>query len=213
MPSAAPDPSRRYPMPGVDRLVFLQAVVTNPRIEVGRFTYYDDPDGPEGFERNVLYHFDFIGDRLKIGPFCQVAAGATFIMNGGNHAQNGLSTYPFFAFGGEWAGRFEGETDAPLKGDTVIGADVWIGAKAVIMPGLTIGDGAIIGAHAVVTRDVAPYAVAAGNPAEEIRRRFDAATIEALLDLRWWDWPVERITQAIPALGRGDLAALRALAP
>jgi len=208
-----PDPARRFPMHGVDRLVFLQAVVKSPRIEVGRCTYYDDPDDPEGFERNVLYHFDVIGDRLKIGAFCQIAAGATFIMNGGSHAQSGLSTYPFFGFGGDWAGRFEGEADAPLKGDTVIGNDVWIGTRATILPGVTIGDGAIVGAHAVVTRDVAPYAVVAGNPAVEIRKRFDDATIEALLDLRWWAWPVERITQATPALGRGDIAALKALAP
>lgn len=200
-------------MPGVDRLVFLSNVVKNPRIEVGRFTYYDDPDDPEGFERNVLYHFDFIGDRLKIGAFCQIAAGATFIMNGGNHAQTGLSTYPFFAFGGDWAGRFAGETDFPMKGDTVIGNDVWIGTKAVILPGVTIGDGAIVGAHSVVTRDVPPYTIVAGNPATAIRTRFDDATIAALLELSWWAWPIERITQAIPALGTGDVAALRALAP
>lgn len=207
-----PSPDQRYPMPGVDRLVFLSTVVKNPRIEVGRYTYYDDPDDPEGFERNVLYHFDFIGDRLKIGAFCQIAAGATFIMNGGNHAQGGLSTYPFFAFGGDWAGRFEGETDFPMKGDTLIGNDVWIGTKAVILPGVRIGDGAIVGAYSTVTRDVPPYTIVAGNPAAAIRTRFDDATIAALLALKWWDWPIERITEAIPALGTGDVAALRALA-
>lgn len=205
-----PSPTQRYPMPGITRLVFLKNVLKNPAIQVGDFTYYDDPEGPEGFERNVLYHFDFIGDCLIIGKFCQIAAGARFIMNGGNHRMNGFSTYPFPIFGQGWKGHFEGELDVPFKGDTVIGNDVWIGHDALFMPGVRVGDGAIIGTRAVVTQDVPPYAVVGGNPARLIRYRFDDATIAALLRIRWWEWDIAKITRNLPAIGRTDLAALEA---
>ncbi|MEQ8965786.1 MAG: CatB-related O-acetyltransferase [Azospirillaceae bacterium] len=208
-----PSPDTRYPMAGIDRLVFLKTVVTNPNIRVGDYTYYDDPDDPTGFERNVLYHFDFIGDRLIIGRFCQIAAGATFVMNGGNHRTDGISTFPFAVFGQGWSDRFEGELAMPVKGDTVIGNDVWLGHDCMIMPGVTLGDGAIVATRAVVAGDVPPYAVVAGNPARVIRRRFDDAAIDRLLALKWWDWDIATITRAIPALAGADLDALEALAP
>lgn len=208
-----PDPLTRFPMPGIARLAFLKPVVQSPLIEVGEFTYYDDPDGPEAFERNVLYHFDFIGDRLRIGKFCQIAAKVTFIMNGANHPQGGLSAYPFFAFGGDWAAAWGDAQTGQNKGDTVIGHDVWIGTEAMILPGITIGHGAVIGARAVVTADVAPYTIVAGNPARPIRKRVPEAVAARLLALGWWDWPLPSITRAVGALAAGDIDALEALAP
>ncbi|MCZ8375583.1 MAG: CatB-related O-acetyltransferase [Beijerinckiaceae bacterium] len=207
-----PDPLERYPIQGWHGTAFLRAVVNDPRIEVGDFSYYDDSRGPEHFvARSVRYHFDFVGDRLVIGRFVAIAQGAQFIMNGANHPMGGFSTFPFGTFGfvpGEPMGA-EGD---PPRGDTIIGNDVWIGREAVIMPGVRIGDGAIIGAHAVVARDVAPYAIVVGNPARETRRRFDSATIDALLDIRWWDWPVEMIMRHVAAIRGTDVAALRAAA-
>ncbi len=201
-----PDPATPHPLPGHRRVGFLKAFITRPTIEVGDYTYYDDPAGPERFEtENVLYHFDFIGDRLIIGRFCAIAAGVRFIMNGGNHATAGFSPYPFAIFP-EWQAPLP---DFPNRGDTVVGNDVWIGWEAAILPGVRIGDGAVIGARSVVTRDVAPYAVVAGNPAAEIRRRFDDATIAELLRLAWWTWPPERIHRHAAALTGTDLDALR----
>ena len=195
------DPNSKFPMPNIDRLCFLKNIVTNPNIIVGDYTYYDDPDSVYNFNDNVLYHFDFIGDKLRIGKFCQIASGVRFIMNGANHATDGFSTFPFSAFGGEWQG-------IPLtpgyKGDTVIGNDVWIGYNTIIMPGIYIGDGAIIATGSVVTKNVAPYSIVGGNPAELIRKRFDQDTIEHLLNLAWWDWTVDKITQHAKALAMGD---------
>jgi virginiamycin A acetyltransferase len=196
-------------MPGHPRVTFLKPYVTRPHVEVGDFTYYDDPSGPDAFERNVLYHFEFTGDWLRIGRFCAIAAETKFIMGGANHRVDGFSTYPFVIFGGGWADRFPEELDFPKRGDTVIGNDVWIGYDSLVMPGVTIGDGAVLAARSVVTRDVAPYTIVGGNPAQLIKRRFDDATVAALLDLRWWDWPVEKITRSVAAIGRADLAALR----
>ncbi|MGQ9366083.1 CatB-related O-acetyltransferase [Azospirillum sp. A39] len=202
---AGPDPASPHPMPGHPRVGFLKAFVTRPTIVVGDHTYYDDPAGPERFERdNVLYHFDFIGDRLVIGRFCAIAAGARFIMNGANHAMAGFSTYPFAIFP-DWQAPVP---DLAGRGDTVVGNDVWIGMEALVMPGVRIGDGAVIGARAVVTRDVAPYAVVAGNPAAEMRRRFDDATVAALRRIAWWDWPAETIQRNLAAIAGADLAAL-----
>ena len=207
--SEIPDAGRLYPLDGIDRLVFLRPLISNPLIEVGDYTYYDNPAGPERFEEHVLYHFDFIGDRLRIGRFCQIAAETIFIMNGGNHRMAGFSAFPFPIFGGRWSGRFEGETDFPDKGDMTIGNDVWIGFGATLMPGISVGDGAIIGARAVVTEDVPPYAVVAGNPARVTRMRFDAETVQCLLEIRWWDWDIERITRSIPQICGNDIEALR----
>ncbi|MCB1387666.1 MAG: CatB-related O-acetyltransferase, partial [Rhodobacteraceae bacterium] len=177
MPAATPSipsPDARHPMPGHPRVAFLKAVVDAPNVEVGDFSYYDDPDGPEGFlERCVLYHFPFMGDRLVIGRYVAIAAGATFLMNGANHAMGGFSTYPFPIFGGDFAANAPaGLFDGLSRGDTVIGNDVWIGHRATILPGVTVGDGAVVGAAAVVASDVPPYAVVAGNPARVVRMRF-----------------------------------------
>jgi virginiamycin A acetyltransferase len=197
------DPNQIYPLKNTKRLCFLKTILNNPNIIVGDFTYYDDPDDVHNFLKNILYHFDFVGDKLIIGKFCQIATAVRFIMNGGNHALKGFSTFPFKAFGQEWK-------DIPLesdsKGDTVIGNDVWIGNSATIMPGIRIGDGAIIATNAVVTKDVEPYSIVGSNPAKLIRKRFDDDTIQKLLTLKWWNWPVEKITTYADQIALGDQA-------
>lgn len=194
-----PNPNTLYPLPNYEQLCFLKNIIQNPNIVVGDFTYYADFEDVRNFEKNVKYHFDFNGDRLFIGKFCSIAHGAEFILNGGNHQTDAASSYPFDIFGGEWAGAMGGRR-YPHKGDIVIGNDVWIGYRAVIMPGVRVGDGAILAACSVVTKDVAPYTIVGGNPAREIRKRFDEATIEKLLALKWWDWPIETITEKVAAL-------------
>jgi virginiamycin A acetyltransferase len=206
MTADGPSPDTRHPIAGVTRTGFLKPFITRPNIIVGDYTYYDDPAGAERFEEHVLYHFDFVGDRLIIGKFCSIAAEVRFIMNGGNHPTTWLTTYPFPVFGHGW--EVATPTAWPMKGDTIVGNDVWIGYGAVVMPGVTIGDGAIVATTAVVTKDVPPYAIVGGNPAAVVRYRFDESTIARLLALRWWDWPVERITRSVQALCAGDLAAL-----
>lgn len=199
-----------HPQPANPRVVFLKNVVTNPNIIVGDYTYYDDPEHPEQFERNVLYHFDFIGDKLIIGKFCSIAAGVTFIMNGGNHRTDWFTNYPFPVFGHGWEHAMP---DAwPNKGDTVIGNDVWIGYGAVIMPGVHVSDGAIVATKAVVTKDVPPYAIVGGNPAQLIRFRFDEEVITRLLQIRWWDWPIETITANLKLICGSDISGLAASA-
>ena len=203
-----------YPRKGDMQTVYLKNVVTRPGIQVGEYTMYNDfVNDPRDFEKNnVLYHYPVNHDRLLIGKFCSIACGAKFLFNSANHALGSLSTYPFPIFYDEWGLEGKNVADAwDNKGDITLGNDVWIGYEAVILAGVTIGDGAIIGARAVLTRDVPPYAIVGGVPARLIRRRFDDATIEALLDLRWWDWEPERIRQALPALQAGDTAALRKL--
>lgn len=203
-----PNPAAKYPIQGVTRTVFLKQIIQSPNIIVGDFTYYDDPDDVGSFEKNVLYHFDFMGDKLIIGNFCQIATGVRFIMNGSNHAMNGFSTYPFKVMGGAWQNT---PMDVVSKGDTIIGNDVWIGNSVTIMQGIKIGDGAIIGTNSLVTKNVEPYTIVGGNPAKEIRKRFDAETIERLLQLKWWDWPVEKITRHLDVLISGDIDALKSL--
>ena len=178
---------------------------------MGDYTYYDDPDGPEHFEKNVLYHFDFIGDRLIIGKFCAIAKNVTFIMNGANHQSAGFSTYPFFIFGNGWEKSAPQPGDLPFKGDTEIGNDVWIGYNATIMPGVKIGSGAIIASKSVVTSDVPAYAVVGGNPAKIIKQRFDDKTISALLSIAWWDWSSDKITTHLDAITHNNLDALSKL--
>jgi len=207
----APSPDQKFPLEATNRVVFLKAVVSGNNIEVGDYTYYDDPDAPEKFqEKNVLYHFDFVGDRLEVGKFCALASGTTFIMNGANHRLDGPSTFPFPIFGGAWAEHMGLLADLPSKGNTTVGHDVWFGYQATIMPGVKIGHGSIVASKAVVTKDVPPYAIVAGNPAKVVSMRFDEKVIERLLAVAWWDWPIERITENIAAIMAGEVGVLEA---
>ena len=208
MSQAAPDKEVLFPLAGYDRLCFLKNVISNPNIVVGDYTYYDDFEDVSNFEKNVKYHFDFTGDKLIIGKFCMIASGATFIMNGANHLSDAVSAYPFAVFGHGWAGAMQGKT-YPVKGDIVVGNDVWIGYNATIMAGVAIGDGAIIAANATVVRDVAPYTVVGGNPAQVIKQRFSNEETAALLQLKWWDWDVDKITRNVALLTSKDLDALQ----
>lgn len=208
MPLYGPDTNNPSPMAGHPRVGFLKPLIRSPLIEVGDYTYYDDPDGPENFERNVLYHFG--PDKLVIGKFCAIATGVTFIMGGANHKIDCVSTYPFPIMGGGWETHMDLLMGLPSRGDTIIGNDVWIGYQATIMAGVHIGDGAIIASKAVVTQDVPPYAIVGGNPGRVLRHRFPPETVDALLELRWWDWSPEKITSRIRALMSLDLDALRA---
>lgn len=207
-----PNPDIKHPMPMHTRVGFLKPLVDAPNIEIGDFTYFDDPDGPDKFvEKCVLHHYPFIGDRLVIGKFCAIAEGVRFIMNGANHAMSGFSTYPFNIFGHGWEQGFDVKTwEQENRGDTVVGNDVWIGMDAVLMPGVTIGDGAIVAAKSVVTHDVPPYAIAAGNPAREVRARFDRETVDRLLAVAWWDWPAEKIGGNLNAIRGADISLLEA---
>ncbi|HZX30291.1 MAG TPA: Vat family streptogramin A O-acetyltransferase [Rhodocyclaceae bacterium] len=205
-----PDPTCKHPMEGFPQVCFIKNTVTNPNIIVGDYTYYDDPDDSENFERNVLYHYPFIGDRLIIGKFCAIARGVKFIMNGANHKLSGVSTYPFQIFGKGWEKVMPRPEDLPFKGDTVIGNDVWIGYDSLVMPGVKVGNGAIISSRSVVVSDVPAYAVVGGNPARPIRQRFPAEMVAELEAIAWWDWPVEKISKNLPAIVSADIAALRA---
>lgn len=207
-----PSPDTAYPMTGFPQVCFLKNIVTRPNIEIGDFTYYDDPDGVQNFENNVLYHFPFVGDRLRIGKFCAIARGVKFIMNGANHQMNGISTYPFFIFGNGWESARPAEDELPYKGDTVIGNDVWIGFDALIMPGVTIGDGAIIAARSVIATDVPPYAIVGGNPARVVRERFDAESVRRLLAIAWWNRPVEWISTHLDLIRGRDIDSLETAA-
>ena len=207
-----PDPNEKHPMAGFPQVCFIKNTVQNPRIVVGDYTYYDDPEDSENFGRNVLYHFPFIGDRLVIGKFCAIARGVKFIMNGANHKISGVSTYPFQIFGNGWEKAMPEDGDLPFKGDTIVGNDVWLGYDALIMPGVRIGDGAVVAARSVVTRDVPAYAVVGGNPANVIRTRFAPEVAERLQAVAWWDWPIETVTERLDLIVSGDVDALLARA-
>lgn len=189
----------------------MRSVITNPRISVGEYTVYNDfLSDPTQFEKNnVLYHYPINNDSLIIGKFSSIACGTRFIFNCANHTMKSLSTYTFPLFYEEW-GLEKGDvaTAWDNRGDIVVGNDVWIGYGALIMAGVHIGDGAIIGLRAVVTRDVPPYTIVGGVPAREIRKRFDERTIEKLLELKWWNWPFERIQQALPYIQSGDISRI-----
>ncbi|WOS64584.1 CatB-related O-acetyltransferase [Sinorhizobium fredii GR64] len=206
---ALPDPDAQFPVAEFPRIGFLKNLVRSPLIEVGEYSYYDDPEGPECFEEKcVLHHYDFVGDRLVIGRFCALAAGVQFIMNGANHALGGFSTFPFGIFPGAWRDGFDPALYATgYRGDTNVGNDVWIGMEATILPGVTIGDGAVVAAKSVVTKEVPPYAIVAGNPARVVKMRFPAAAVERLLAIAWWNWPVDKVTRNIAAITGADIAA------
>lgn len=196
---SGPDKNTMYPLQNYKKLCFLKNIIKNPNIIVGDYTYYDDFEDVHNFEKNVKYHFDFTGDRLIIGKFCMIASGVTFIMNGANHLTDAITSYPFAIFGKGWEQAMDGKS-YPVKGDTRIGNDVWIGYNATIMPGVTIGDGAIIATNATVVKDVEPYSIVGGNPAKTIKKRFREDKIKQLLQLEWWDWDIDKITENIQAL-------------
>ena len=207
-----PDPMTVHPLPAHERVVFLKPLVTSPKIVVGEYTYYDDPDDPTGFEhRNVLYGYG--PERLIIGRFCAIAAGTRFVMAGAEHPMLGVSTFPFAIFGGAWTERtLDVLTAMPSRGDTIVGNDVWFGYQATIMPGVRIGDGAIIAAQSVVTRDVPAYTIVGGNPAQPIRQRFGPEDIDRLLRAAWWDWPVDLITEHARTIMTGTPAEIERIA-
>ena len=195
----SPDKDQKFPLANYERLCFLKNVIQNPNIIVGDYTYYDDFENVENFEKNIKYHFDFIGDKLIIGKFCMIASNVTFIMNGANHLTDSITSYPFAIFGHDWSNAMEGKS-YPTKGDTIVGNDVWIGYNSTIMPGIRIGDGAIIATNSTITKDVEPYTIVGGNPAKEIRKRFTEKETIKLLEIKWWNWTTEKITQNLKYL-------------
>ena len=206
------DTKKLYPRTGDKQTVYLKNVITDPAITVGDYTMYNDfVNDPVGFEKNnVLYHYPINRDRLIIGKFCSIACGAKFLFNSANHTLSSLSTYPFPLFFEEWGLEKRNVAESwDNKGDIVLGNDVWIGYEAVIMAGVTIGDGAIIGTRAVVTKDVPPYTVAGGIPAKPIKKRYPEETIAALSELKWWDWPENRIAQNLHTIQAGKLNELK----
>ena len=204
-----PDPNAVFPNPSIKSVCYIKNVVTRPNIEVGEYTYYDDINGAERFEERVTHHYPFIGDKLVIGKFCAIGRGVEFVMNGANHRMCSVTTYPFNIMGGGWEKCTPRLDDLPLKGDTVVGNDVWFGQNVTVMPGVHIGDGAIIAANSVVASDIPPYCVAGGNPCRIIRKRFDDELIDYLLELKWWDWPPEKIVRNLEKLCNGDLHEIR----
>lgn len=208
MKKQGPDPAVPFPLQPYQRLSFLKNIITNPNIIVGDYTYYDDLEDVANFEKNVKYHFEFTGDKLIIGKFCMIASGVTFIMNGANHLTDSITSYPFAIFGQGWEPAMEGKA-YPNKGDVVIGNDVWIGYNATILGGVKVGDGAIIAANSTVVKDVAPYTIAGGNPAKEIKKRFTEAEINDLLEIKWWNWDIEKITRNLQLLTDKSIEGLK----
>ena len=204
-----PDPNAVYPNEAIKSVCFIKNIITRPNIIVGEYSYYDDMDGAEKFEDHVTHHYEFIGDKLIIGKFCAIAKGIEFVMNGANHRMCSVTTYPFNIMGGGWEQFTPALEDLPLKGDTVVGNDVWIGQNVTVMPGVNIGDGAIIAANSVVTKDIPAYCVAGGNPCKIIKKRFDDELISYLQEIKWWDWSPEKIFANLEALCSGDLEQIR----
>ena len=206
------DMRKIYPRSGDKKTVYLKNIISNPNIIVGDYTmYHDSINDPKDFEtNNVLYQYPINRDKLKIGKFCSIACGTKFLFNSANHALDSLSTYPFPLFFEEWNLEKEKVTEAwDNRGDIVIGNDVWIGYEAVILSGVTIGDGAIIGTRAVVTKDVPPYTIVGGVPAKPIRKRFDEKVIKELLKIKWWDWTEEKIARNIENIKTGCIERLK----
>lgn len=199
-----PDPNVIFPVEGIDTITYVKPTIKNPNIIVGDFTYFSDTN----FESHVTHHYDFYGDKLIIGKFCQIAKDVEFIMNGVNHQMNAVSTFPFYILEG-WDQEVPSLSKMPVKGDTIVGNDVWIGQNATIMPGVIIGDGAIIGANSVVAKNVDPYTVVAGNPIKVIRKRFDDELIELMLKFKWWNKEIDEINTLIPLLSDSDLGRVK----
>lgn len=211
MPSEFPDPTQLHPITDQPRVVLLKPLIESPIIEVGEFSYYDDPEHADEFQsRNVLHHYG--PDRLIIGRFCAFATGTTFIMNGANHRMDGPSTFPFPIMGGPWADHVDLLAGLPSRGDTVVGHDVWTGRDTTVMPGIHIGNGAVVASGSVVVSDVPDYAIVGGNPATVIRYRFTDAEIADLLEIAWWDWPLPTITEHLRTIASGSIDELKAVA-
>ena len=199
-----PNPNVIHPIHGYDREIYIKPTIKSTNIIVGDFSYIADDE----FEKHVTHHYEWIGDKLIIGKFCQIAAGVEFIMNGANHQLNAVTIFPFYTMEG-WNMSAPDITDFPIKGDTIIGNDVWIGQNAVILPGVQIKDGAIIGANCVVGHDVEPYTIVVGNPSKVLRRRFDSELIQLLLKFKWWNKSIDEINELIPILTCPDLTKVK----
>lgn len=206
-----PDPEAIYPNEAIKSVCFIKNVITRPNILVGDYTYYDDSSGAENFQEHVTHHYEFLGDQLIIGRFCAIAKGVEFIMNGANHRMNSVTTYPFNIMGHGWEKAVPALTDLPFKGDTVVGNDVWIGQNVTILPGVHIGDGAIIAANSVVGSDVPAYHIFGGNPCRLIKKRFDDELITCLLEIQWWNWDAEKIFANLEILCSSDLNRIRSI--
>jgi virginiamycin A acetyltransferase len=204
MIDALPDPSTVFPVKGMQTVIYVKPTLKNKNITVGDFTYFSDTD----FESHVTHHYDFCGDKLIIGNFCQIAKGVEFIMNGANHRMNTISTFPFYIFE-NWDQSVPPLEEMPLKGDTIVGNDVWIGQNATILPGAKIGDGVIIGANSMVGGTVEPYSIVVGNPAKTIKKRFDDELIELMLKFRWWFFPIKKIKELVPLLSDSNLDGVK----
>lgn len=206
------DPTVLHPFPDQPRVVLLKPLVKSPLIEVGEFSYYDDPDDSTAFEtRNVLYHYG--PEKLRIGKFCAFGTGVRFIMNGANHRMDGPSTFPFPIMGGSWGEHFDLISGLPGRGDTVVGNDVWFGYGVMVMPGVRIGHGAVIASGSVVVDDVPDYGVVGGNPAKLIRTRYSEDEVARLLAVAWWDWPAEHLTEHVRTVMSGTIDELEEVAP
>lgn len=203
---ANPNPNTIFPVPGIKTVTYVKPTINNPNVIVGDFTYFSDID----FEKHILHHYDFYKDKLIIGKFCQIASGVNFIMNGANHQMNSVSTFPFYIFEG-WNQIVPPLSELPNKGDTIIGNDVWIGQNSTILPGVHIGDGAIIGMNSVVGSDIEPYSIAVGNPCKQVKKRFDDELTEILLKFKWWDLSIEEINNLIPILSCSNLNKVKTL--
>lgn len=201
-----PDANQLYPIAQYPRVCFIKNSIESPNIIVGDYSYYDDPIDPENFEKNVLYNYG--SEKLIIGKFCAIATNVKFIMSGANHKLDGISTYPFPVFGSGWETAMNLLTELPSKGDTIVGNDVWIGYESVIMPGVKIGDGAIIAAKSVVVKDVPAYTIVGGNPASQIKQRFSDAEVAQLLEIKWWNWEIDKISRNINLIMQSDIQAL-----
>ncbi|NCC15601.1 MAG: Vat family streptogramin A O-acetyltransferase [Clostridia bacterium] len=204
-----PDPNAIYPNEGMKSICYIKNVVARRNIVIGDYSYYDDVNGAENFEDHVTHHYEFLGDKLVIGKFCAIAKGIEFEMNGANHRMRSVTTYPFNIMGHGWEKATPTLADLSLKGDTVIGNDVWIGQNVTVMPGVHIGDGAIIAANSVVVKDIPPYHIAGGNPCKTIKKRFDDELIEYLLSIKWWDWPAQKIFDNLENICSGDLKKIK----
>ncbi len=204
-----PDPNAIHPNEKIPSVCYIKNVITRPNIIVGDYTYYSDLDGAERFEEYVTHHYEILGDQLIIGKFCAIAKGIEFIMNGANHRMCSVTTYPFDIMGHGWEKATPALNDLPYKGDTIVGNDVWIGQNVTVMPGVHIGDGAIIAANSVIVKDIPPYHVAGGNPCIIIKKRFDDELIDYLLNIKWWDWSAQKVFNNLEALCNGDITSIK----